>query len=436
MRDIATILYHFWQARKLMQRFKTREQLEQWQEQRLSHFKRAILNQSPFYREYCDKPLEVFPAINKKIMLEHFDAINTKGIALSQALEISRLAEESRNFAPTINDITVGLSSGTSGKQSIFLASKAERLKWAGIMLAKALPGSITEPHKIAFFLRANSNLYTTLSKGRHIQFHFFDLTQDFETNLASLKELQPSILTVPASVLKQIAMAQELGKIRIKPRKIFSVAEVLDSEDQSYIEAVFKQNVHQIYQCTEGFLGITNQTGKLYLNEEYIHIEKEWVDKESGRFVPIITDFSRTTQPIVRYRLDDILVEDVSDTSPFTCLKSIEGRCDDVCYFPLQDGKLKPVFADIVRQAMIRAQASFREYKIIQHAPQKLEIQLLAEDITSCKQEVTASIHRLCKQRGCVTPEIYFSSYIASPPHQKLRRIERRFALPHMEAA
>lgn len=436
MRDIATILYHFWQARRLMRRFHTREQLEAWQADLLTQFKHTILVQSSFYREYSDKPLEAFPIINKKIMLEHFDTINTKAITLSQALEVSKLAVESRNFTPMIRDITVGLSSGTSGKQSVFLASKAERLKWAGIMLSKALPGSITEPHKIAFFLRANSNLYTTLRKGKHIQFHFFDLTQDFVSNLTHLNDFQPTILTVPASVLKQIAIAQNLGKISIKPRKIFSIAEVLEPQYKATIEAVFHQTVHQIYQCTEGFLGITNQTGKLYLNEEYIHIEKEWVDKDSGRFIPIITDFSRVTQPIVRYRLDDILVEDTSDASPFTCLKSIEGRYDDLCYFVTPDGVLKPVFSDILRQAMTTTQDDFIEYKIIQHTPRAMEIQLLAGNIASCKQGITTSIDRLCKQQGCVTPEIYISSYIANPLHQKHRRIECRFTLPQTQAS
>jgi hypothetical protein len=37
-------------------------------------------------------------------------------------------------------------------------------------------------------------------------------------------------------------------------------------------------------------------------------YIEKDWIDEKSGRFSPIITDFNRKTQPIIRYKLDDIL--------------------------------------------------------------------------------------------------------------------------------
>lgn len=430
MRDVIIILYHFWRARRLMGSIKTRKKLEQWQNKCLTKFIKQTLCKSPFYKEYITKSLDEFPIINKQIMMEEFDRINTAGITLNNALEISRKAEDNRDFTAMIGDITVGLSSGTSGKQSIFLASKDERLRWAGIMLAKALPGKITESHKIAFFLRANSNLYTTLSKNSRIQFHFFDLIENFVDNLDLLNKFQPTILTAPASVLKKITQAQENKQINIAPNKIFSVAEVLDKADQSYIEDVFKKPLHQIYQCTEGFLAITMNNGKIYLNEEYIHIEKEWIDKESGRFVPIITDFSRTTQPIVRYRLDDVLVEDLSDTSPFTCLRAIEGRCDDICYFESNDDGLVPVFADILRQSITSSNANFKEYKLIQHSPQHLEIQLLPILPIEFEQSVIESIKQLCERQDCQMPKIYFTKYEASPIHHKLKRIERRFAI------
>jgi hypothetical protein len=39
--------------------------------------------------------------------------------------------------------LTVGLSSGTSGNRGVFLVSRAERLRWAGILLGRALPGHL-----------------------------------------------------------------------------------------------------------------------------------------------------------------------------------------------------------------------------------------------------------------------------------------------------
>ncbi len=62
---------------------------------------------------------------------------------------------------------------------------------------------------------------------------------------------------------------------------------------------------------------------------------KKEYLD--DSRFYPIITDFKRTSQPIYRYRLNDILVEEKSPCpcgSVFTRIAKIEGRSDDIFYF------------------------------------------------------------------------------------------------------
>lgn len=105
-----------------------------------------------------------------------------------------------------IGSIAVGLSSGTSGTRGLFLTSSKERDAWAGIMLAKLLPNGLKQKERIAFFLRANNNLYTTLNKSTKIQFHFFDLVLDFQHHIEHLNQLQPTILSAPASVLLQLA--------------------------------------------------------------------------------------------------------------------------------------------------------------------------------------------------------------------------------------
>jgi len=95
------------------------------------------------------------------------------------------------------------------------------------------------------------------------------------------------------------IAKSQALGDIDIQPTKIISIADVLESQDKLYIEAIFGQTVHQIYQSTEGFLGATCELGTIHLNEDSIIFEKEWINKKQGKFIPIITDLQRQTQPI-----------------------------------------------------------------------------------------------------------------------------------------
>jgi len=108
--------------------------------------------------------------------------------------------------------------------------------------------------------------------------------------------------------MLKLIACHQlkQDNDFHILPKKRISVAEVLEEDVSDRIYSAFLQTVHQIYQCTEGFLCYTCKFGHLHLNEDLVKIEKEYIAET--RFYPIITDFNIISQPIIRYKLNDIL--------------------------------------------------------------------------------------------------------------------------------
>lgn len=424
MNDKLTVLYHFYNARCLMSSIQSSLDLYGHQEKGIKAFRKNVLMKSPFYREFADKPLSEFPIMDKATMLANFNDINTAGIGYDQAMQTALDSERSRDFSPEISGVTVGLSSGTSGRRGLFLASKQERLKWAGIMLAKALPRSILKPHRIAFFLRANSNLYSTLNTGKQLKLDFYDITYGVDHSFEALNATQPEILTAPASVLRRLAEATLKGQVKITPLRIFSVAEVLDEDDKAYIASAFNKEVHQIYQCTEGFLGISDFNGRLRLNEEYVHIEKEWIDKKNGRFVPIITDFTRSTQPIVRYRLDDVLIEDLKDGTPFTVLKAIEGRCDDVCYLQNTEGEPVPLYADTLRQAISASSMPYDKYRIIQHSMDDFELQFEPYLISEFHHRVGEVFASMASRHGCKAPNIRISAFEKPADGDKFRRI------------
>jgi hypothetical protein len=59
--------------------------------------------------------------------------------------------------------------------------------------------------------------------------------------------------------VLLAIARAAESGAIAVRPEKVYAVAEVLEIADERRIAAGLGQKrIHQLYQCTEGFLAHT----------------------------------------------------------------------------------------------------------------------------------------------------------------------------------
>lgn len=342
---------------------------------RWRRFRRNLCN-VPFYQALADAkaPLTAFPILNKARFNEHFDQLNPHEITFDTAYQIAQRAEQSRDFSPTIDGVTVGLSSGTSGNRGIFLASEKERARWVALVLDRVIGFSFRR-RKVAFFLRANSNLYQS-GQSRLLAFHFFDLLDPIAANLARLEALQPTILIAQPSMLLEIASAIDAQKLHITPEKVISVAEVLTPEDQAWLSRVFGQTIHQVYQCTEGFLAHTCRLGTLHINEDFIHLEKRFLDDEQ-RFHPILTDLLRTTQPIVRYELNDILLAGppCACGSTMQAIAQIEGRSDDMLVFTDVKGETVKIFPDFFRRAIVSASPEIRDYALLQRSPQRLEL-------------------------------------------------------------
>lgn len=437
MKGIPTILWHYLLT-KYARRFSSRKELLAWQDKKVRNFLLKILPKSQFYRNYYQgldiQDWQQFPIIDKSVMMANFDDLNTVGIKKSEAFALATEAEKTRNFSSTLQGYTVGLSSGTSGNRGLFIVSQQEQQAWAGTILAKALPHSIVTPQRIAFFLRANSNLYETVKRQR-IQFEYFDLFSSVESHIELLNRVAPTILVAPPSMLRLLVDAQLKGDLNIAPLKIVSVAEVLDPLDDIYIRDCFGQTVHQLYQCTEGFLGNTCKYGTLHLNEDILVIQKDYINKDVGKFMPIITDFNRKTQPIIRYRLDDILTERQTPCpcgSVLTALESVEGRRDDIFWLPNQTGgNLMPMFPDFIRRAIMMASDDIQDYRAVQKRPDLIEVFLKvpAELQSSIQQKVYQSLLDLFARSHCQIPNIYYLEYeTRTEHHKKLRRIQREF--------
>ena len=397
--------------------FKSKELLDAYQKEKLEEC--LSTHGSQFYPK--SNILEDFPIINKKIFMENFEAINTVGIKKEEAFKVALSSEESRDFSNKIGNISVGLSSGTSGSRGLFLVSEEESIKWAGYILKRVLPKPLLQAHKIAFFLRANSNLYESVNSPL-IKFSFYDLMKPLEEHIEALNRMQPSILIAPAQVLRLLALADNLS---INPKKIVSVAEVLEEEDEALISKRFSQKVHQIYQCTEGFLAHTCVEGNLHLNEDRVYIEKEFLDEESGRFSPIITDFFRSSQPVIRYKLDDILVlekEPCACGSVFTRIKKIEGRCDDILKVKDVNDEPYVLFPDFIRRAIITASDDIEEYAV-EHREDGLHIFLQP---LSAKDEVEIALQKLYERQGLNVLEHFYHAYERGRLTDKRRRVKQ----------
>lgn len=356
--------------------------------------------------------------------MANFDAINTVNIKLEEALAVAIKSEENRDFSPTIKGITVGLSSGTSGNRGVFLASEKERAYWVALVLDRVLEFSFKK-RSIAFFLRANSNLYNSV-KSKLLAFHFFDLLDSLDVHIERLNTLQPDILVAQPSMLLELANEIEANRLAIKPKKVISVAEVLTPEDKTYLSNVFKQTIHQVYQCTEGFFASSCEHGTLHFNEDFLIIEKKYVDEEQSRFHPIITDLKRRSQPIIRYELNDIIQEKTNCPcgSKLMAIEAIEGRSDDILIFRNTENQEVKIFPDFFRRAIILADNAINDYALIQTDSNKLLLYTKSQHKNSF-QLACEAIQDLLKKSDIFEVEISQTNHNHTLKGQKLRRIK-----------
>lgn len=415
--------------------FRDRTRLEAWQRQQLRRFFREVLPRAPCYQSLRPGTLADVPLMDKAVMMAEFQQRNTLGISLEQALAVACQAEASRDFSPMLGEVTVGLSSGTSGNRGVFLVSRQERLRWAGILLARALPTALFRhllqpwrpPLRIAFFLRANSNLYTTLHS-RRIDFAFHDLLLGADAALPALNRSQPDVLVGPPSLLRALAAAAMDGRLSIRPRHVISVADVLEDRDRDAVRQAFDRAPHQLYQATEGFLAYSCEHGSLHLNESFVHVEPQWLDAERTRFQPVITDFTRHTQLIVRYRLNDILRR---ADQPCPCgraeltLAAIEGRADEVLWLPARQGGLAVgIYPDQLRRVMLLAGPQVQEFSVAQSGMQLIIALQTAGERQQAIARIGAELDRLWHNMKVQPPQPIYTEWQPPSSGDKRRRV------------
>lgn len=399
-------IYIFLKTFIVTKEFKSQKELINHQANSLFKFLKNL--NSDFYPKSLD--LNDFRIIDKKIFMDNFSKINTLNIDEKTAFNIAIKAEDSRDFSSKLKiknkNISIGLSSGTSQNRGIFLLSDEEISMWCGYMLKKMLPKPYFKRRKIAFFLRANSNLYESSNKF-FLKFRFFDLYKNINSHIDALNHYKPDILIAPASVLSYLANTSNLS---INPSKIISVAETLEPHIKDKLKARFNQTIHEIYQCTEGFLAHTCEYGHLHLNEDIVYFEKEWLDEK--RFIPIITDFKRQTQPIIRYRLNDILHIDNTSCkcgSARTKISRIEGRSDEIIYLKDKDNEEILLFPDFLRRVILRSK-NINEYCFV-FDKQNYELFAYIDNL-EYEDELRANLQFLFEDLTIFSPKITIKLY------------------------
>lgn len=423
---LAHVARAHWRARWLGGR-----RLESFQDRRAREIVRYAFERSPFFRSYWAGhdlgDWRSLPTVDKAAMMSRFSEYNTAGVSLDEAMDVAIRAERERNFSPEVRGLTVGLSSGTSGHRGLFLVSARERAGWAGTIVARAVrrprPGL-----RVALVLRANSNLYESIGTGS-VRFRFIDLAEPDEAMAESIAQFRPDVLVAPPSTLERLG-----DRLRgvVQPEQVISVAEVLEPQVAERISAAFAVAVDQIYQCTEGLLAVSCREHRMHVQEDLVAIQWE-AGPVAGLVTPVVTDLWRRAQPIVRYRLNDLvrLTEDRCECgSSFRVIEAVEGRADDVLVFDGVDGSTRAVAPDFARRAVLLADPGIEDYEFVQVSGSRVTVRIVLRAgadgdavVGAVEREVRATLDTL----GCAPVYVDVTCCAALiRSGSKLRRVRR----------
>jgi putative adenylate-forming enzyme len=398
--------------------------LRAWQHEQRKKLFDDLAAKSPHYKKLWAGVPELnrtAPILSKTDWIAQFNESNTAGLNWAECMNFALESERSRDFSRLFKGNVVGLSSGTTQTRGLFVTNSIEQARYFGVLMSKIShffdpPG----PKNLALFLRANSAVFEN-PKFLPLRMKFFDTFRPFDELLAELEALNPEVLIAPASVL--MAITDRIGR-RIQPETIVSVAEVLDPANRAKLEGFWGRPVFEVYQATEGLLGQSCSRGVMHLNEDIFVIEQESLDDR--RFVPVVTDLFRRIQPVVRLRVDDVILKRAQPCacgSPLIAVEQIEGRLGDV--FLLGDNR-QPLFADTLSRWMIQ-ESWPADFELVQQSKSQFELCLMPCD-KNLAEALQQSLGQFLSHRSGQPIRVETKNEVLKVGPTKRRRFRRSF--------
>lgn len=322
------------------------------------------------------------PTINKQVMMDNFDDLNTVGVRKADAMAYAMEKELDKDyFGYYLDKFVVGLSSGTSGNKGLYLTPRELTERAPALFLARGgLPLSLL-PFRILFMLRVFSQGFQDLA-APGITINYKSSMTPPEDLIAAANAIRANILMAPPSLLRVLLPLAD--RLHRKPRRIVSYAEVLESEEKKRLSLVFGCPVVEIYQTSEGQIGSACSHGNLHINEDLVYVE---LLDESGHAIGpgqrshtmLVTNLVNRAQPLLRYEMNDILElgEPCPCGSSFRTIARVIGRNDDVMWIRTKTGGTRALFPDLISRWIITTDDAIREFRVVQKNPELLEVTL-----------------------------------------------------------
>ncbi|MFA6525531.1 MAG: F390 synthetase-related protein [Patescibacteria group bacterium] len=419
------------------------DDIRRYQDKRMKEIIKFAVDNSKFYQKYYqDKNINDswnLPTVNKKLIIDNLTDVNTLNLTKEEIFGFCLEIEKSRDFSRRYRGLNIGMSSGTSGNKGVEITTPREESYIKTCFLAR-FPFISGEKLNLAFILRVFTPAFNFNKFGHRVV--YVNQMQSIEKIVNQLNDINPNVISGPSSVLRLLAKEIVAGELRVRPKRLISYAEVLSQTDKEFISNIFQAEVHQIYKATEGSIAMTCKAGSLHINEDLVAVE---LLEKDGTPTPIgqpcsrmvITDLHKTSMPIIRYALNDIVSispDKCACGSSFRVIKQIQGRADDILWARnRQNNSWVSIFPDFISRAIISACDKIDEYQVIQESAETLVVRIQPQLNEENEKKIVRAVKNVFSNFECLEPHVIIKWEQPVPNERsgKLIRIFRSFSEP-----
>lgn len=331
-------------------------QMKELQNQKLRTLLHFVWEHSAFYRRTFEQagiteeqldslPLSAFPAIDKTILIEHFDQLITVQDLNQEDLRKFD-AETEADRKPYLGKYHVVHSSGSTGKPGYFIYDENA---WHTMLLGiiRGALWNMTIPQILKLLAGRPRIIYIAATDGRYggamavgdgidgvgARQMYLDIKTPLDDWIDNIHKFRPNIIIGYPSAIKILAELVEEGRVQVQIRRVISCGEPLSSGLRKFLEKNFQCPVVNFYGASES-LALGMETGAE--DGMLLFDDLNMIEVENG--VMYLTCLYNFAQPLIRYRVSDhLILKEPMMGSPFTRAEILLGRNEDLLWF--EDG-------------------------------------------------------------------------------------------------
>jgi phenylacetate-coenzyme A ligase PaaK-like adenylate-forming protein len=336
-------------------------------------------------------------------MMDRFDEVVTHPAVTQRAVE-DFIADRGRIGRWLHGRFGVWTSSGTTGTPGYFvhdtdalaIYDALESQRFRGLWSPTDLVRQLMEGDRYAMVAATDGHFagVSTVERMRHWapwmanSVRAFSLLQPVEQLLTELNAFRPTILATYPTAAEMLAERQEAGRLRLRPREIWTGGEVLSEPTRERVQRAFGCRVRSAYGASE-FLPIAWECPhrQLHVNSDWVVLEP--IDHQGQLVGPGVrsqsvwlTNLANRVQPLIRYDLGDSVTVSAHACpcgSRFPAI-AVEGRCDDTLRLPGRRGG-EVACVPLALETVLEEGAGAHEFQLVQRADGALTVHLGAHE-------------------------------------------------------